>query len=369
MGRLRLENLHKRFAKTVAVDHISMSVQDGEFLTLLGPSGCGKTTTLRMIAGLENPTEGEIYYGDTLISKTPSRDRNFAMVFERYALYPHLKAFDNIATPLKIRGVAKDEIDRRVRFFADMLQITNRLDHWPSQLSGGERQRIGIARALIREPSLFLLDEPISHLDAKLRIRMRAELKKLHKKMGITTIHVTHDQVEAMTMGDRVALMQSGTIQQIGTPEELFNKPSNLFVAKFIGEPTINALPCRMIEKENQVFLEGEKYEVLISTSFAERLKRKKTEQELLLAFRPQHCILGGNRRKDKELAFPATISLIEPLGIEQIAHLQIGSEEIRWIGSSDLKLKIAENILVRCPENKVLLFDNETEKNVTAGL
>lgn len=189
------------------------------------------------------------------------------MVFERYALYPHLKAYDNIATPLKIRGTLKADIAKRIKFFAELLEITHQLDHWPSQLSGGERLRVGIARALVREPSIFLLDEPISHLDAKLRIRMRAELKKLQRKMGITAIYVTHDQIEAMTMADKIVLMRKGTLQQIGTPEELFNKPSNLFVAKFIGEPTMNVLPCTLVKKNGQIFLEGKEYRFSISQS------------------------------------------------------------------------------------------------------
>ena len=369
MARVIMQNLYKTFGKTLAVDHISLNVDEGEFMALLGPSGCGKTTTLRMVAGLENPTDGEILFDDTVINQMPSRDRNVAMVFERYALYPHLRVYENIATPLRIRGLSESEIDRRIGFFSELLEITDRLDHWPSQLSGGQRQRVGIARALVREPSVFLLDEPISHLDAKLRIRMRAELKKLQKKMGITTLYVTHDQVEAMTMADRTAVMESGKVQHVGTPDELFNKPANLFVAKFIGEPTMNVLPCSSTEKGDEISLEGEGYSFQLSRSFGELLKGKQPQAALLIGFRPQHCRLSDESSvaADSEFSVSATISLIEPLGTEQIVHLNVGDQEIRWIGSADIVVRTGDTARVTCPEEKVIFFDRETERNILA--
>jgi len=295
MAKVTLKALTKIFGKTVAVESIDLVGEHGEFIVLLGPSGCGKTTTLRMIAGLEKPTSGEIYFDERPMSEVPTRDRNVAMAFERYALYPHLKVFQNIAKPLQIRKMSKDEIGKRVLFYADLLEIRDRLEHYPSQLSGGQRQRVGIARALVREPVVFLLDEPISHLDAKLRIRMRAELKKLIKKMNITTFYVTHDQVEGMTMGDRLILMNKGKVQQIGSPDELFNKPTNLFTATFIGEPNINVLPALLVEEKGQLFLQVEKELFPLSRELAQQARKAKPSAELLIGFRPQHCKLSGD--------------------------------------------------------------------------
>jgi len=242
MADIRLRNLTKRWGDFVGVDDQSLDVKDQEFLVLLGPSGCGKTTTMRMIAGLEEPTSGEIWIGDRMVNDDLPKDRDVAMVFQNYGLYPHMTIFDNIAYPLKVRGVAKSEIAPRVEKAAEQVELTEFLHRKPKAMSGGQRQRVALARAIVRTPQVFLMDEPLSNLDAKLRVTMRAELKHLSRALKITTVYVTHDQIEAMTLADRVAVMKNGVIQQLGTPDEIYNDPSNLFVAGFIGSPAMNLI-------------------------------------------------------------------------------------------------------------------------------
>ncbi|HEY8497197.1 MAG TPA: sn-glycerol-3-phosphate ABC transporter ATP-binding protein UgpC, partial [Limnochordales bacterium] len=242
MARVVLENVTKRYGNVVAVNKANLVIEDEEFVVLVGPSGCGKSTTLRMIAGLEEITEGNIYIGDRLVNDVPPKDRDIAMVFQNYALYPHMNVYDNMAFGLKLRKFPKDEIDRRVREAARMLGIEHLLDRKPKQLSGGQRQRVAVGRAIVREPAAFLMDEPLSNLDAKLRVQMRAELSKLHNRLRTTTIYVTHDQTEAMTMGDRIVVMKDGFIQQVGAPLEIYENPNNVFVAGFIGSPAMNFL-------------------------------------------------------------------------------------------------------------------------------
>ena len=242
MAEVILKNLTKRWGDFVAVDGQSLEVSDREFLVLLGPSGCGKTTTMRMIAGLEEPTEGEIWIGDRMVNDDLPKDRDVAMVFQNYGLYPHMTIFDNIAYPLRVRGTPGSEIEPRVRRAAEQVELTQFLDRRPKALSGGQRQRVALARAIVRTPKVFLMDEPLSNLDAKLRVTMRAELKHLSRELKVTTVYVTHDQIEAMTLADRVAVMKDGVIQQLGSPDEIYNDPANLFVAGFIGSPAMNLI-------------------------------------------------------------------------------------------------------------------------------
>ncbi len=242
MARVVLKDLTKRWGEFVGVDNQSLEIRDKEFLVLLGPSGCGKTTTMRMIAGLEEPTEGEVWIGDRMVNDDLPKDRDVAMVFQNYGLYPHMTVFENIAYPLKVRGVQKPEIGPRVERAAGQVELTQFLSRRPRELSGGQRQRVALARAIVRTPLVFLMDEPLSNLDAKLRVSMRAELKHLSRELKITTIYVTHDQIEAMTLADRVAVMNNGVIQQLGTPDEIYNDPANLFVAGFIGSPAMNLI-------------------------------------------------------------------------------------------------------------------------------
>ena len=242
MAEIKLKNLSKRWGSFVGVDDQSLHIVDSEFLVLLGPSGCGKTTTMRMIAGLEDPTDGEVWIGDRMVNDDLPKDRDVAMVFQNYGLYPHMTIFDNIAYPLRVRGVAKSEIGPRVQKAAEQVELTEFLERKPKALSGGQRQRVALARAIVRTPKVFLMDEPLSNLDAKLRVTMRAELKHLSRELQITTVYVTHDQIEAMTLADRVAVMRHGVIQQLGTPDEIYNDPANLFVAGFIGSPAMNLI-------------------------------------------------------------------------------------------------------------------------------
>ena len=242
MAKVILKNLTKRWGDFIGVDDQSLEIADKEFLVLLGPSGCGKTTTMRMIAGLEEPTAGEIWIGDRIVNDDLPKDRDVAMVFQNYGLYPHMTIYDNIAYPLKVRRVPKPEIYPRVRQAAEQVELTEFLDRKPKALSGGQRQRVALARAIVRTPKVFLMDEPLSNLDAKLRVTMRAELKHLSRELKITSIYVTHDQIEAMTLADRVAVMKNGVIQQLGTPDEIYNDPANLFVAGFIGSPAMNLI-------------------------------------------------------------------------------------------------------------------------------
>lgn len=254
MAGVKLVNVWKQFGEVTAVKNMNLDIKDGEFMILLGPSGCGKTTTLRMISGLEEPTKGQIYIGDKLVADpekgvfVPPKDRDIAMVFQSYALYPHMTVYDNIAFPLKLRKVPKQEIDQRVREVAEMLGLTELLKRKPRELSGGQRQRVALGRAIVRKPQVFLMDEPLSNLDAKLRVKMRAELKKLQRQLGVTTIYVTHDQVEAMTMGDRIAVINAGELQQVGSPDEVYDKPANTFVAGFIGSPPMNSMDASITE-------------------------------------------------------------------------------------------------------------------------
>ena len=242
MAEVPHKNLSKRWGGIDGVDNQSLEINDKEFLVLLGPSGCGKTTTMRMIAGLEDPTEGEIWIGDRMVNDDLPKDRDVAMVFQNYGLYPHMTIYDNIAYPLKVRGTPKGEIEPRVKKAAEQVELTEFLHRKPKALSGGQRQRVALARAIVRTPKVFLMDEPLSNLDAKLRVTMRAELKHLSRELQITTVYVTHDQIEAMTLADRVAVMKSGAIQQLGTPDEIYNDPANLFVAGFIGSPAMNLI-------------------------------------------------------------------------------------------------------------------------------
>ena len=257
MAQVNLRNLVKKFSEdVVAVNNVNLDIEDKEFVVLVGPSGCGKTTTLRMVAGLEDISEGEIYIGDRLVNDVPPKDRNIAMVFQNYALYPHMTVYKNMAFSLKLRRTPKDEIERRVKAAADILGIGELLDRKPKQLSGGQRQRVAVGRAIVRQPEVFLFDEPLSNLDAKLRVNMRAELIKLHERLDATMIYVTHDQVEAMTMGDRIVVMRNGFIQQVGPPMEVYNQPQNQFVAGFIGSPPMNFMEARLVPDNGGLAIE-----------------------------------------------------------------------------------------------------------------
>jgi len=329
MASITFEHVTKRFDDSVAVDDLSIEVADGEFLVLVGPSGCGKTTALRMLAGLEEISSGRILIGDRVVNNVAPGARNVAMVFQSYALYPHMTVYDNLAFSLRNFDVPKPEIERRVQEAAKVLELGEYLKRKPKQLSGGQRQRVALGRAIVREPVAFLMDEPLSNLDAALRVQTRAEILKLQKRLGTTTIYVTHDQIEAMTMGDRIAVMSRGVLQQIGTPEELYTRPANTFVAKFIGSPAMNLLPSRELGLGGAGQLAG---------------------------FRPEHVELGNGRAGSAH--YQANVEVVAYLGDEQLAHLRLGDHDIVVKLPVEPRLQAGTQETFSVPLQKVLLFD-----------
>ena len=352
MVKVKLENLTKRFGKVVAVDNLNLDIKDGEFVALLGPSGCGKSTTLLMIAGIYKPTSGYIYFDDEVVNDLPPRERNVGMVFQSYALYPHMSVFDNIAFPLKIKKAPRAEIEKKVREVARLLRIEELLDRRPAQLSGGQMQRVALARALAKEPNLFLMDEPLSNLDAKLRILMRTELKRLQKELGITTIYVTHDQVEAMTMADRIALLNEGKLQQVGSPDDLYHRPSNMFVAGFIGSPPMNFIEGSLEKREGKIVFTSEELTVELPADIADVLKDRVSE-DVVLGVRPEDIIVGC------EKGFKALVYVVEPLGKDTIVNLKVGGLIIKAVVSG-VKYNINDVVNVSFNLDKVHIFSRK---------
>lgn len=368
MASIRWEDLTKDFGEVIAVNNLNLECEDGEFLALLGPSGCGKTTTLRMTAGLETPTAGTIYFDDNPINHLSPRERNVAMVFENYALYPHKKVYKNISYPLELRNMSESEIDEKVRRAAKLLEIDTLLERYPKEISGGQKQRVGIARALVREPIAFAMDEPLSHLDAKLRAYMRAELKRLQKELGITTVFVTHDQLEAMTMADQVAVMDLGVLQQHGSPQELFQQPTNVFVAKFIGEPAMNLLPCEMKDEGERTYLVGEGVKLeLMQAAVRGKARERATGKDVLLGVRPQHAVLHrvGEVEPNGRNVVSGTVYVAEPLGTEQLVRVRVGKELVQILTGDDVQVDMDETVLLEVPNDRFFLFDAETEQRI----
>lgn len=357
MAKVRLKALTKRFGKVVAVDKLSLEVKDKEFVVLLGPSGCGKTTVLRCIAGLETPDEGEIYIGDRLVNDKEPKERDVAMVFQSYALYPHMSVFDNIAFPLENAGVAKNEIKEKVQRTTKLLKIENLLERKPKELSGGQRQRVALGRAMVREPRVFLMDEPLSNLDAKLRVYMRAELKKLQKDVGITTIYVTHDQVEAMTMGDRVAILNEGVLQQFNHASEIYFHPVNMFVAGFIGTPPTNFFECNLT-KEAPYYFDTGAFKYPLPDHLEE--KTKEWPSSLVLGVRPQDVLVYN---KGNERLIKAELEIDEPLGDRQVFDLRVGDYIVKALVDPDFKANIGEELWIGFGETKIYVFDKKTGK------
>ncbi|ABL78563.1 ABC transporter ATP-binding protein [Thermofilum pendens] len=360
MARVAVKDLVKRFGKVVAVDRVSFEAKDGEFLVLLGPSGCGKTTTLRMIAGLETPDEGEIYIGDRLVNDLPPKDRDVAMVFQNYALYPHMKVYDNIAFPLRIRKLPADEIDRRVREVAKLLRIEELLDRYPRQLSGGQQQRVALGRALVRQPQVFLMDEPLSNLDAKLRVYMRAELKRLQRELGITTIYVTHDQAEAMTMADRVAVMNEGKIMQLADPAELYFRPANTFVAGFIGAPAMNFVDASAKVEDDTVVLDTGIYRIRLPKDASEVLIKQGVPSEVIFGIRPEHITVS---KQEFPGSFAAEVFVTEPLGSETIIDFKHGDAILKAKYPGHFEASPGEKIYIGFQLQYAHVFDKKTGK------
>jgi multiple sugar transport system ATP-binding protein len=358
MARVLLRDVTKRFDDVVAVDKLNLEIADREFLVLVGPSGCGKTTTLRMIAGLEEATEGEIFIGDQQVNGLASKDRNIAMVFQSYALYPHMKVFDNMAFGLKMRKVPKEEREARVRRTAAILGIENLLGRKPKQLSGGQRQRVALGRAIVRDPQVFLFDEPLSNLDAKLRVQMRTELKKLHERLQATAVYVTHDQVEAMTMGNRIVVMKDGIVQQVGRPLDLYRSPSNRFVAGFIGSPSMNFIPCRLLEAYPLWYIDTGDFRIPLPDSMAEKARTTR-ETEFTFGIRPEDLRERGHDQGPAaaEITIRANVNVIEPLGKEVCLDLSTGRHSLTAVLNADAKATLHEDVELALNMDRIHLF------------
>src|SRR6476659_7361508 len=322
MAQVALRKIVKMFDKTPAVQGIDLDIADREFIVLVGPSGCGKSTTLRMIAGLEEATSGEIYIGDQLVNDVPPKDRDIAMVFQNYALYPHMTVFENMSFGLRLKKFPKPEIRERVQAAAHILDITDLLDRRPKQLSGGQRQRVAMGRAIVRNPKVFLFDEPLSNLDAKLRVQMRIEIKKVHQKVRTTTVYVTHDQVEAMTLADRVVVMNKGRIEQIGTPNELYHKPATRFVAGFIGSPAMNFIPCRLEDVGGKLNVRlTDRISFPLPPARAARYSALPRSENLLLGIRPEHLTESHAHLEPGVETFDTVLYVTEPMGMETLVY------------------------------------------------
>ncbi|MEA2015497.1 MAG: ABC transporter ATP-binding protein [Actinomycetota bacterium] len=356
-----LKNLTKVFnKKTIAVDNINLVVKEREFICLLGPSGCGKTTTLRMIAGLEDVTKGEIYIGGKLVNDKSPKNRDISMVFQTYAIWPHMTVFKNLSFPLEMLRFKRSIIKQRVNKVADLLEIRGLLNRMPGQLSGGEAQRVALGRAIVREPKVFLLDEPLANLDAKLRIGMRVELYNLQKKLGVTTIFVTHDQVEAMSMADRIVIINEGKIVQIGSSSELYENPANFFVASFIGSPQMNFIECTLDEKRSSLVAKG--ISVKIPESLVKKIKTKAKSPDLILGVRPDEISICGEEKSD---LICARVSFTEMLGREIIARLEIEDKIIQMIAPPTVKLAVDDRIKIKLDISKINIIDKKTEKTI----
>jgi multiple sugar transport system ATP-binding protein len=339
MASVTYDHVTKTFGDTAAVNDLLLEVPNGEFMVLVGPSGCGKSTALRMLAGLEKVSDGRILIGERVVNNIAPQSRDIAMVFQSYALYPHMTVYDNLAFGLRNQKVPKKDIDRRVRKAADILDLGPLIKRKPKQLSGGQRQRVALGRAIVREPEAFLMDEPLSNLDAKLRVQTRAEILKLQQELGTTTIYVTHDQVEAMTMGDRIAVMSLGVLQQVGPPEELYREPRNLFVAGFIGSPAMNLVPAEVIDGVGG--------------------------KDRIAGFRPEHIELGNGRVDG--VPFDARVEVVEYLGDEQLVHLTRRGTAIQAKLPVEEQIGAGQELRLVVPRKKLLLFDAETEERVSS--
>ncbi len=365
MAGLSLRQIGKIYqGGVIGAKDVNLEIADKEFLILVGPSGCGKTTTLRMIAGLEEITEGELYIDDKLVNDVAPKDRDIAMVFQNYALYPHMTVYDNMAFGLKLRKVPKDVIKEKVQEAAKILDIEHLLDRKPKALSGGQRQRVALGRAIVREPKVFLMDEPLSNLDAKLRVQMRAEIGKLHKKLGTTVIYVTHDQTEAMTMGTRIAVMKSGYLQQCATPTELYDEPVNMFVAGFIGSPQMNFLNVTLAKEDDGIHLKGESFDVLLPEGKSSKADLSAYYgKEVVMGIRPEniyddeaHISSMPNSLAD------VTVDLTEMMGSETYLYIKLDGTSLIARVNRRTTAQADEVIKVAIDANKIHLFDKETE-------
>jgi multiple sugar transport system ATP-binding protein len=357
MANVKYDRVTKRFGNMVAVNDLSLEIADKEFMTLVGPSGCGKTTTLNLLAGLEEPDAGEISIGDHVVNDIPPGERNIAMVFQSYALYPHMKVFENIAFGLRIQKRPQEEIQASVNEAAELLSITDLLSRKPAQLSGGQRQRVALGRAIVRHPDVFLLDEPLSNLDAILRIQMRADLRLLFNRLGSTVVYVTHDQAEAMTMSDRLAVFYAGVIQQVGTPLGVYEQPMNMFVARFIGSPSINFVRGRMVSNDGGYrFTADEQFTIDLPAGIV----KAAWPAEVVIGIRPEDISLGPT-----DDGIRVQVELMEQLGAETILHTTVGSQKLVLKLEKGTSFQYGENVTLLIPPRQIHFFDPTTEQRL----
>ena len=349
MAGVDFVDVRKSFGAFPVIKGVNIEIEDGEFVILVGPSGCGKSTLLRMLAGLENISAGEIRIGDKVVNALPPKDRDIAMVFQNYALYPHMTVADNMAFSLMLNGSSKAEIDKRVGIAAGILGLTKLLDRYPRQLSGGQRQRVAMGRAIVRDPQVFLFDEPLSNLDAKLRVAMRAEIKELHQRLKTTTVYVTHDQIEAMTMADKIVVMHDGIVEQIGAPLDLYDSPANLFVAGFIGSPAMNMIKGRLDPQNPNSFIAADGMALPVA-----RPPSAARGRDLIYGLRPEYMSLDPN-------GFPVTVAVIEPTGYETQLIVRFGGTDVTCVFRERVTARPGETIHLSIDADHVHLFDAET--------
>ncbi len=360
-----LEQLNKQFGNVTAVNNVTLEIPDKQFTVLVGPSGCGKTTCLRLIAGLEEATSGNIYIGERIVNDVAPKDRDIAMVFQNYALYPHMSVYDNMAFGLRLRKYPRAEIDRRVKEAAEMLGIQELLGRKPKQLSGGQRQRVALGRAIVREPQVFLMDEPLSNLDAKLRVQTRAEIKKLHARLQTTTVYVTHDQVEAMTMGDRIVVMKDGLVQQVDSPLSLYERPANLFVAGFIGSPAMNFVEARLAKQDGRVLVDAGVFRAEVPPAYAPRLADW-DGRPVIFGIRPEdihdrafHSDTGSGA------VIRANVDVHEPLGSDIILYLTVGEHDIVARVDARSQARMGQTTEVVLDMKKMHVFNPDTHEAI----
>ncbi|MCD6554669.1 MAG: ABC transporter ATP-binding protein [Anaerolineae bacterium] len=353
--RVKLENLTKRWGNVVGADHINLEVGDGEFVAFLGPSGCGKTTTLLMIAGIYKPTEGIIKFDGQIVNHLAPKDRNIGMVFQSYALYPHMTVFQNISYPLKLKKVPKEEMQKHAQRVADMMGIGHLMDRKPAQLSGGQQQRVALGRALVKEPDLLLFDEPLSNLDARLRLTMRSEIKRLQMELGITSIYVTHDQVEAMTMANRIAVMKDGRLQAYATPDELYDRPRTLFIAGFVGNPPMNFLEVEVVRENGDYHARREGFDVVVP---ADRGVKAAGQGTIIMGIRPEDITLGDE-------GIVGEVYVVEPLGRDDLVDVRIGKADIHVLADPEKGLKVGDMVRLNFDTHKIQFFDPQTEQSL----
>jgi len=364
MATVDIRDVRKAFGPFEVLHGVSVAIADGEFVVLVGPSGCGKSTLLRMLAGLENITSGEIAIGNKVVNAVPPKDRDIAMVFQNYALYPHMNVYENMSFGLKLKKTPKQEIDRRVRQAAGILDITELLDRKPKALSGGQRQRVAMGRAIVRDPKVFLFDEPLSNLDAKLRVQMRTEIKKVHQKVRTTTVYVTHDQVEAMTLADRVVVMNAGLIEQVGTPNNLYHSPATKFVAGFIGSPAMNFIPCQIEQAAGALNIRvNDKLSFPVPAERTARYTPHVGKPKMVLGLRPEHIIETRPHVEPNQHDFDMTIDVVEPMGMETLVYFTVNGIEVCGRVNPNAGAAAAKSMKLRADLSNMHLIDDTTGK------